>query len=252
MNKKYIDLKGRKFGRLTVIEKAKTRISNKGSYIPYWYCICDCQLQLPENERAIISVQGRKLREGITTSCGCMRRISNKKSNSYEIIGNVVKMYSSNDKYFLIDLDDLERVKEFCWQVSKSGYVRSMKPMINGKRQYLALHRFIMDCSNPSLFVDHINHNTFDNRKCNLRIVTPTQNQYNVKPCAYNKSGVRGVRFDKYNNKWVAEMSINKKNRILGYYDNISDAIEKRKEYEKLYYGEFRYDEQLCKELCYE
>lgn len=239
--KRYIDLTGKKFGKLTVIGKADTRVSESGHYIPYWYCVCDCQMQFPEEDREIIKVQARKLREGATTSCGCMRRLRHKKENRYEVNGDVVTMYDSKGYSFLIDLEDLDRVREYCWKVSERGYVQTTSPMVNGRRTYIPLHRFVMNCTDHSMVVDHINHNTSDNRKCNLRICTPTQNQYNVKPSAYNKSGVRGVRFNKYCNKWEVGFTLEGKHRIIGYFNNINDAIKLRKQYEEKYYGEYAY-----------
>lgn len=236
-----IDLKGKRFGNLTVIERAETRISETGKHIPYWYCVCDCQMSLPEEEREIITVQGRKLREGLTTSCGCIRRLRHKKQNRYEVNGDVVTMYDSKGYSFLIDFDDLDRVKEHCWKVNKRGYVTSVSPMINGKRTYMSLQRFITRCSDKTMVVDHINHNTSDNRKCNLRICTPSQNLFNVKPTAYNKSGVRGVRFSKTENKWVVGFTLEGKHRVVGRFDNIADAIKLRKQYEEKYFGEYRY-----------
>jgi len=236
-----IDLKNKKFGRLTVIDKAETRISKAGRYIPYWYCVCDCQMELPEEEREIITVQARKLREGLTTSCGCMRRLRHKKENRYEINGDVVTMYDSKGYSFLIDLEDLDKVKEHCWKVSERGYVQSVSPMVNRKRTYIILHRFVMNCTDSSMVVDHINHNTSDNRKCNLRICTPSQNLFNVRPTSYNKSGVRGVRFNKYTNKWEVGITIDGKHRVVGYYKEIADAVACRRQYEEKYYGDYRY-----------
>ena len=238
---KYIDLKGKKFGSLTVIEKAETRVSKSGHYVPYWYCVCDCQIKLPEEEREIITVQARKLREGLTTSCGCAKHLRMKKENHFEINGDIVKMYDSKGLSFLIDIDDLERVRQYCWQVNKKGYVCSYTPMYNGVRNYVSLHRFITNCKDKNMVVDHINHNTCDNRKENLRICTPSQNQQNVKPTSYNKSGVRGVRFNKYTNKWEVGITIDGKHRVVGYYKEMADAVACRKQYEEKYYGNYRY-----------
>ena len=238
---RFIDLTGKKFGKLTVIEKAPTRISKAGHYVPYWYCVCDCQLNLPEEEREIITVQARKLREGKTTSCGCYKREWHKKTNDYVIEGNTVRMFDNNKHEFLIDLDDLDIVTNYLWKVSNRGYVLSYTPSVNGKRSYISLHRLVMKCSDSNVYIDHINHNTSDNRKCNLRTVTPTQNQHNVRPSSRNKSGIRGVRFNKSINKWEVGFSINGKHSIVGYYKNIADAIACRKQYEEKYYGEYAY-----------
>lgn len=236
---------GMKFGKLTVIGRAPSKKYGKGSYISFWYCTCDCQLQLPENEREIITVSGANLKLGKTVSCGCYKREWAKKVNKYEVSGNVVKMYDSNGKEFLIDLDDLERVKQYCWSLNSHGYVRTTLPMGMSKNRYISLHRYIMNCTDPSKYVDHINHNTCDNRKVNLRICTPTQNCHNSKPGVKNKTGIRGVHFEKSKNKWMAVININKTRHVIGLYTDINDAIEARKKYEELYYGDYRYTEKL-------
>lgn len=59
-----IDLSGQKFGRLVVIEK-DTSIKRPGNKT-YWKCQCDCG-----NQKSIV---GQSLREGKTTSCGCLMK----------------------------------------------------------------------------------------------------------------------------------------------------------------------------------
>lgn len=83
----------------------------------------------------------------------------------------------------LIDIEDIERVKEYKWHLSKDGYISTN---INSKvtRKIISLHRFIMnvwdeeyDCN--SNVIDHINRNPLDNRKSNLRIVSQRENMNN-------------------------------------------------------------------------
>lgn len=64
--------------------------------------------------------------------------------------------------------------------------------------------------------MDHINHNTLDNRKCNLRIVSKSQNQMN---CNY-----KGVSRTK-SGKFYAYIKINQKQINLGAYENEPDAL---------------------------
>ena len=60
---KIIDMTGKKFGRLTVVEfDPNKKINNKA----YWICKCDCG--------NILSVRGQDLRQGKTKSCGCYMR----------------------------------------------------------------------------------------------------------------------------------------------------------------------------------
>ena len=130
----------------------------------------------------------------------------------------------------LIDTEDVPRIA-MCgsWHVTGSGYI--------GNRKYKRLHRFIMDAP-EDMFVDHINGNTYDNRKCNLRIVTHQQNMMNTK-LRYNNSGAKGVYHDKKYNNYKAKIKFNKKLIHLGTFDTLEEAIKARKEAEAKYFGEY-------------
>ena len=103
----------------------------------------------------------------------------------------------------------------------------------------IKLHRYIMNCP-EDMVVDHINHNTLDNRKENLRICTKKQNERNIKLRSNNVSGYTGVGFHKETNKWRAYIQKDNKLITLGLFKNKKDAIKARKEAEKKYFGEFR------------
>jgi hypothetical protein len=80
-------------------------------------------------------------------------------------------------------------------------------------------HRLIMDATETHETVDHINGDTLDNRRANLRIVTKAENGANrVKPHACNTSGYRGVSYDKFSGKWAAYVSPNYSKKHLGRY----------------------------------
>lgn len=238
---KFIDLTGKKFGKLTVLGRTEQRKDSAGRTIMYWYCVCDCQKNLPEEEREIIAVRGRNLRDGKTISCGCYRREWNKKENRYEIDGNIVRMYDCRDKMFIIDLDDLDKVIQHRWRVDDEGYVHSNFAMIDGKAPVIALHRFVMNCSDKNFDVDHINHNPCDNRKDNLRICTHLQNMHNLKPRKNNKAGVSGIQFDSSSKRYIATIGVNMEKIYLGCYESLEDAIKVRKEAEAKYYKGFGY-----------
>ena len=67
-----IDLTGRHFGRLTVIERAGTYRPKNNPYSsdPLWRCLCDPELGGCGRETFVI---GSNLRYGHTVSCGCLR-----------------------------------------------------------------------------------------------------------------------------------------------------------------------------------
>lgn len=86
-----------------------------------------------------------------------------------------------------------------------------------GKGRYA--HRLIMGASETWDVVDHINGDTLDNRRSNLRIVTKAQNGANrVKQHACNTSGYRGVSWSKYKRKWEAYVCSNYRMKHLGRY----------------------------------
>ena len=85
--------------------------------------------------------------------------------------------------------------------------------------------------------VDHINRNTLDNRKCNLRIVTQFQNNQNQ---SHNTSGKVGVSFCKQNRKYKAYIKVNGKQISLGYYKYFNDAVKARIKGERKYFKEVR------------
>lgn len=96
-----------------------------------------------------------------------------------------------------------------------------------------------------SIYVDHINHRRNDNRKCNLRAVTPSQNNMNMGLRSDNNSGVTGVHWDKNTNKWMSRIGINKKRIHLGYFDSFEDAVKARKNAEEKYFKEYSYDNSI-------
>lgn len=95
--------------------------------------------------------------------------------NDYEIINNdTVKLFLRNSKnetngFTLIDKSELSKILKYKWRIGTGNYI------IGGPDNKIRLHRFIMNCSD-NMDIDHLNHNTFDNRKNNLKIVTHKEN----------------------------------------------------------------------------
>ena len=104
-----------------------------------------------------------------------------------------------------------------------------------GKKELL--HRYILKW--PIENIDHINGDILDNRRCNLRTCEHHQNLWNMKTPSTNKSGTKGVCFDKYNCLWCAYIWVNK-TRYRKKFKNKDDAIKWRKEKEIKYHGNFR------------
>lgn len=126
----------------------------------------------------------------------------------------------------IIDTDDIDKIKYTKWRLSASGYVMNT-PKFKGGNKHLS--RVILGTAE---FVDHINHNTLDNRKENLRIVTKSQNQMNV-----DYKGVSKTKSDKY----YAYIKINQKMINLGVYVFEQEAYFARWYAETLLFKEYQY-----------
>ena len=81
--------------------------------------------------------------------------------------------------------------------------------------------------------IDHINGIRNDNRICNLRIVTRSENLRNQKRSSKNTSGVTGVYWHKATGRWMAQLKVHQKTVYLGRFDTIEAAVAARKEGEK-------------------
>jgi len=108
----------------------------------------------------------------------------------------------------------------------------------DGDRRDVKLHRFIREAP-PGMLVDHKNGNHLDCRLENLRVCTTAQNTQNQPMLKTNKTGYRGVSFNKQAGKYRAVISHNGKYIHIGFYDTPEIAAEKYKEAAKKLFGEF-------------
>jgi len=143
----------------------------------------------------------------------------------------------------MIDSDDIDKIKIYKWGLTKDRYVYC----VNLKT---TLHEFIIGFKSDSkiLMVDHINRDRLDNRKANLRIVNPTENSINSSISNRNKTGIIGVSWCRFTNKYRSYIQINKIFIHLGRFNYIENAIIARLIAEKQYFGEFAPQKFLFKE----
>ena len=108
-------------------------------------------------------------------------------------------------------------------------------------KKYMA-HRLawlIMTGKWPKEQIDHKNGNRSDNRWCNLREATHTENQLNTDLYKNNTSGYKGVVWSKKACKWQVQIRDNNKSKWLGYYDDETAAAKVYNEAAIKYHGEF-------------
>lgn len=123
-------------------------------------------------------------------------------------------------KYTLVDDEDFEWLNQWKWYYLSIGYAARGK----GKN-FIYMHRLIINTP-KNLYTDHINNDKLDNRRCNLRICTNSENQTNRGKYKRNKSGYKGVCWFKQTNKWQAQIRKNNKRFHLGYFQNKIDAAK--------------------------
>jgi hypothetical protein len=92
---------------------------------------------------------------------------------------------------------------------------------------------------NPINYIDHINGIRNDNRICNLRNATPSQNLQNSKLFRVGGKKQKGVSFVKRRNKWRARCMINGIMKNIGDFNTESLATSAYNEYAKQVQGKF-------------
>lgn len=141
-----------------------------------------------------------------------------------------------NGMIALVDLEDFDFLNQWSWTARPSGkhYYAQRKRWVNGKKKYIKMHRLIMNAPD-NMVVDHINRNTLDCRKSNMRLCTIAQNNCNRK--ASGKSKYLGVSIK--NNKPIAQIKHNNKVYHLGTFESEESAALAYNEAALKYHGEF-------------
>jgi hypothetical protein len=112
---------------------------------------------------------------------------------------------------------------------------------INGSRY--SMHRLawlIQTGEWPQHQIDHEDGDVFNNRFSNLREATQQENTWNRKTDIRNTSGVKGVSWDKQNQKWQVLITVDRKRIHLGRFDSFEDAVAVRQDAELEHFGDFR------------
>lgn len=86
--------------------------------------------------------------------------------------------------------------------------------------------------------VDHIDGNQKNNHYTNLRWCSLHLNNLNSKKRCTNKSGYKGIWWDKKRNKWMVYITINYKRMNIGRFNTIEEAVKAREDAEKKYFNQ--------------
>ena len=117
--------------------------------------------------------------------------------NSYELLENEAHIFFRKATgFFVVDKEDLNKISQFTWYKDSWGYPATYKD-----GEHLRCHQVVMGKASKGLVTDHINRNKLDNRKNNLRFVTPRENSINrdvVRDEMYGilpREGIKGTTY---------------------------------------------------------
>ena len=148
-------------------------------------------------------------------------------------------IFLTKNKVAFVDDEDYKWLSEWVWCAKESGgnkFYAVRRKSIQGFHVYM--HKEIMK-ANKNQNVDHINGNTLDNRKDNLRICTHKQNLRNQKLSSANTSGYKGVSWNKRDKIWHAYIKVDQKRIHLGLFKNKINAAVAYNAAAEAYFGEF-------------
>lgn len=149
----------------------------------------------------------------------------------------------SQSKVAIVDDEDYVKLNTRNWyakftQSGKVTYAVCHKTVSAGKQKTIFMHRIIMN-PKQGQFIDHINGDTLDNRKENLRICTTVENGRNRKKEIGTSSKYKGVSWDKNASKWKARIMFEKDRMYLGLFICEKEAALAYNEAAKRLFGEF-------------
>ena len=204
-----INLKGKKFAKLTVISRAENTKDGKTR----WLCLCDCN-----SEKVIM---GRSLRNGDTGSCGCLS----------------IKHSMSKDPEYIA----WKAMKARCYNVKKENYHKYGGRGIRVCEWWLnSFENFFSDMgSRPSKnhTVDRIN-NDGNYEPANCRWATKSGQSQNQGLRSTNTSGAKGVAETK-SGKYIARISFNSRELHLGTFNTFDEAVKAYDEATLVHHGEY-------------
>jgi hypothetical protein len=144
-------------------------------------------------------------------------------------------------KFAIVDGEDYEELSQHKWYGTEKGYATTL---VFNAGVAVRMNRKILGLTDRSMVSDHINRNKLDNRKCNLRAVTPQQNNMNTPPQTTNTTGFKGVYEAKYVDGtpyYIAQIRFNGEQYYLGAYVTAKEAAHAYDNKAREHFGEFAY-----------
>lgn len=136
-------------------------------------------------------------------------------------------------KFALVSDEDYDRLNQYNWSCDRQGYACRQGPRQGNRRTLVLMHRFILDAP-TGLQVDHINGDTLDNRRDNLRICTHLENVMN-RPGRGGTSKYKGVFYDKRRDRYYARHG----GKHIGSFRSEDDAARAYDDHVRALHGDY-------------
>lgn len=241
---KIIDLKGRKFGMLTALEYIdpenvesvvpanQRKKSGAGSYHGLWKCQCDCG-----NTRY---VQGGKLLDGSTKSCGCANRREDLTGQTFGRL-TVLEEVPKGDEFY----NQFKKTTSGYWkcQCGCGNITYASNPMLK-RGLKISCGCYASDKAKKTMIVAHTKRTVVEGTD-----VDRIKGTLEGKLSRNNRTGITGVY--EYHGSYRAQIRFKRKNFYLGQFKDKEEAGKARKRAEQILYGEFldRYERELKAEF---
>lgn len=141
-------------------------------------------------------------------------------------------------KVTIVDIEDFDHLNGFNWHICTKDTREYAQRSVKNPRNNISMHRYIMNAKKGE-YVDHINGDTLDNRRKNLRLCSNQQNSFNQKKKKNCKSKYKGVKKNNKCNTWTARITFNRVEIYLGSYKTEELAAIVYNEKAKELFGEF-------------
>lgn len=145
-------------------------------------------------------------------------------------------------KVALVDDDDFDKINQHRWALNPQGkgYAVRKGNKRRGEPRTIHMHRVVM-CAPDGVQIDHINGNSLDNRKENLRLVDTQRNAFNrKKPNVSCTSQYKGVIRRKNSPSWHVRIKFNDRQIELGSYSDEAFAAAVYNFASRIFFGVYR------------
>jgi hypothetical protein len=138
-------------------------------------------------------------------------------------------------RFAIIDPEDAPAILKHKWYLDKDGYAWANVRMEDGRLWRVGMQRLINETP-PGFLTDHVNRLPLDNRRCNLRTTSNSQNQGNRRK-AKPVSRFTGIALDR--GRWKARIQVDGKRRALGRFGTQEEAARAYDKAAREAYGDY-------------